>query len=118
MFGPLIDGRDRDAAAAPCFNGHAMDDETLQYPAPRHLLKLPADSKLSSPHISYTSHWTSDGSSVSVHREFYAHFDQVLCAGAAKSEMLALADQLKADLQARVAVPNASDTPPAPPPTP
>ncbi|HWY61706.1 MAG TPA: DUF3857 and transglutaminase domain-containing protein [Rhizomicrobium sp.] len=117
MFGPLVEGRFRDAAAAPCFNGHAVDDESMQYPATRHLLKLPADSKFSGPHISYTSHWTNDGASVSVHREFTAHFDQVLCAGAAKNELLAFADQLKTDVQVRFSLPhlddNSSTAPPA-----
>lgn len=37
--------------------------------------------------MSHISHWTTDSSSVSVHRELSARFDQPLCSDAAKDEL-------------------------------
>ena len=97
FFGPLIDNRERDEAAVVCYTGQATDDETVQFPASRHVAALPADTKMTRNHLTYTSHWSSDGNSVSVHRELTTHFDAMLCSGGDKDDLLAAGDQIRAD---------------------
>jgi transglutaminase-like putative cysteine protease len=97
FFGSIVDGQNREADAVPCYNGHAIDDETLQYSNVRHLVRVPEDSKVSREHVSYSSHWSTDGNSVTVHRELTTHFDTPLCSGSEKDELVALSDQTKTD---------------------
>jgi transglutaminase-like putative cysteine protease len=105
FFGPLISDKAADTPAGSCFNGHASDEETLQFPASRKLVKLPADTKLSSSHIDYISHWTSDAGSVTVHRELTTHFEQNFCTGPARAEMASLMERLKDDLNTTFSIP-------------
>ena len=114
FFGPLIDARERDEAAVPCYTGQATDDETLQFPASRHLATLPADTKISKPHLTYVSHWSSDGNSVSVHRELTTRFDAMLCSGADKDDLLAAGDQIRADGKTLLLLPLVSNAPASP----
>jgi transglutaminase-like putative cysteine protease len=111
FFGPLIDGRGRDEAAVSCYTGQATDDETLQIPASRHLATLPAETKISKPHLTYISRWSSDGNSVSVHRELTTHFDAMLCSGGDKDDLLAAGDQIRADGKTLLLLPLVSNAP-------
>ena len=97
FFGPLIEGKNRDVEQVPCYNGHVVDDETLQFPATRHLSKLPEDQKMSRSYATYTEHWVQEGSSVSVHRELVTRFDHALCSGTAKDDLLAIGDRIRLD---------------------
>jgi hypothetical protein len=99
FFGAILDGQNSDADAVPCYNGHAIDDETLQFSNVRHLVHVPDDSNISREHINYSSHWSSDGNSLSVHRELFTHFDTPLCSGSEKDELVALSAQVKTDLK-------------------
>ncbi len=98
FFGSLVADNATTVPAGSCFNGHAVDEETLKFPATRKLARLPDDSKLSSPHIDYFSHWASDDVSVTVHRELTTHFEGNFCAGPARTEIAGLADRLREDL--------------------
>ncbi len=114
FFGPLIDTKTNDQPAGACYNGHAVDDETLEFPASRKLTKLPADSKLDSAHVTYVSHWKSDGNSITVHRELTTHFDKSLCTGSERAEMTALAERLREAGEESFSIPR-SDPAPAKP---
>ncbi len=107
LFGPLISEKAESTAGA-CHNGHAVDEETVEYPATRKLVKLPAGSNLDSAHVSYASHWTAGTNSITVHRELTTHFDHSLCTGASRAEMAALADRLKDDLDVTFSIPRDS----------
>jgi transglutaminase-like putative cysteine protease len=114
FFGPLLDNRGGDEAAVPCYNGHAVDDETLQFPATRHLATLPPDSHVSRPHITYVSHWSTDGNSISVHRELNTQFDQMLCSGSAKDDLLVAAGQIRKDAATVLLLPHVAGGPAEP----
>ena len=122
FFGPLIEGRNRDIDAVPCYNGRAMDDESVQLSGNRHLAKLPDDQKMSREHASYSEHWSSDGNVVSVHRELTTRFDQTLCTSTAKGDLLAIGDRIRADqrtlLQLQVDKPDVPAAPAAATPAP
>ncbi len=107
LFGPLISEKAEGPAGA-CHNGHAVDEETVEYPATRKLVKLPADSNLDSAHVSYASHWTAGTNSITVRRELTTHFDHSLCTGASRVEMATLAERLKDDLDVTFSIPRDS----------
>ena len=56
FFGSILDGQNADTDAVPCYNGHAIDDETLQFSSVRHLTHVPDDSKVAREHVNYSSH--------------------------------------------------------------
>jgi len=104
LFGPLISDKAESPAGA-CHNGHAVDEETVEYPATRKLAKLPMDTSLNSDHVSYAAHWTAGTNSITVHRELTTHFDHSLCTGAARAEMAALAMRLRDDQGVTFSIP-------------
>lgn len=106
FFGPVLDDRYQNADPLPCFNGMASDDETLNFPASRHLARLPSDSRFDTAHTSYTSHWSARAGSVTVHREFATHFDKALCTGSDRLQTLLALSRIKSDLATGIALPH------------
>jgi transglutaminase-like putative cysteine protease len=105
FFGPVFGAGYNNADPVPCYSGHAIADETLNFPATRHLEKLPSDVDISSGSISYLSHWSQTATSVNVHREFDAHFDKALCSGASLQETISVWAKIKQELATSFAVP-------------
>jgi hypothetical protein len=100
FFGPVLDDRFKNADPVPCFSGHSVDDETLEFPASRHLQKLPEDGTVRTSHIDYTSRWSQTPTSVSVHREFAARFDKPVCSGSVREEVQSAFTKIQADIAA------------------
>ena len=105
FFGPVFANNYNNADPVPCYSGHASADETLNFPAARHLAKLPSDVQISSTNISYSSHWSQTATSVNVRREFDAHFDKALCAGDALQETISVWAKIMRDLATTFALP-------------
>jgi hypothetical protein len=105
FFGPVFANNYNSTDPVPCYSGHAIADETLNFPATRHLEKLPSDVEISSSYISYSSHWSQSATSVNVHREFDAHFDKALCSGAVLQETMSVWAKVKQELATSFAVP-------------
>jgi hypothetical protein len=104
FFGQIFDDRFKTADALPCHSGRGVDDETLELPASRHLQHLPDDKKISTSHMTYASHWSQDGNTVHVHREVETRFDQAVCTNPVKDEVLTVAQSIKTDLAAQIAL--------------
>ena len=104
FFGPIFEDKYKTADALPCHSGRGVDDETLEFPASRHLQRLPDDKKISTSHMTYTSHWSEDGNKVRVHRELEARFDQAVCTNPLKDEVLSVAQNIKMDMAAQIAL--------------
>jgi len=81
LLGPVADARFKTASAVPCFSGNMSDDFTLELPMGKRIVALPQDGRVETANLSYSSHWSQAGSTVSVHRELHAHFDKALCTG-------------------------------------
>jgi hypothetical protein len=105
FFGPASNPALQDANPVPCFNGRAVDDESLTYPQSRHLAALPGDSKVSTEHVDYISRWSDDGNTVTVHREMATRFKGVLCDASAHNEITGVQMQILRDRRAVVALP-------------
>jgi hypothetical protein len=81
LMGPLTAAKLKDSEATRCFTGTAVEDASLEIPAGKRILKLPADITVADAHLRYTAHWTYDGDTVAVHRQFSTVIEQALCRG-------------------------------------
>ena len=97
FFGPASNAALLSANPVPCFNGRAVDDESLTYPQSRRLAALPGDSKFSTQHVDYISRWSDNGDTVAVHREMATHFNTVLCDASAHNEIAGVQMQIVRD---------------------
>jgi len=112
FYGAILDPRYRQVEPVTCFSGRSSDEETLEFPAARHLAKLPDDSSVRTAHVSYTAHWSQTATSVTVRREFEAHFDQPLCNAQIRDEVQAAYVRILQDSAAAiVAVPRNAAAP-------
>jgi len=102
FFGPIFSTRFGKADAIPCHSGRGVDDETLEFSASRRLSRLPDDKKVSTDHMTYTSHWSLDGNKVHVHRELEARFGQVVCTNPVKDEALSVMQNIRTDLATQI----------------
>ncbi len=98
LFGPVLDERYKAADTVPCYGGQSSDDETMEFPASRHLAKMPDDTSIRTEHLSYVSRWSKTATSVSVHREFSAKFDKPVCSGAVREEVRSAFAKIQADI--------------------
>jgi hypothetical protein len=87
LMGPVGVAKLKDSEATRCFTGTAVEDASLEIPAGKRLLKLPADITVADTHLRYTAHWTFDGDKVSVHRQFSAVVAEQLCYGDVRKDV-------------------------------
>jgi hypothetical protein len=86
LMGPLWNYKLKAGDPTPCFSGEAEEELSLELPAGKHLVKLPADTKIADKHVAFTAHWSTDGHSVTVKRAFKVSVDQPLCQGDTRKE--------------------------------
>jgi hypothetical protein len=103
LLGPVADARFPSSESLPCFGGKIADDTTLEFPADKKLVSLPADGQVETANIDYRSHWSLAGNTLSIHRELHAHFDKALCTGVALQETRAAIVRIQRDYATRIA---------------
>jgi hypothetical protein len=86
MMGPLWNYKVTENDPTPCYSGHTEEELSLELPAGKHLVKLPSDTKIVDKHVEFTAHWSMDGHTVTVKRDFKTSLDQPLCAGDTRKE--------------------------------
>jgi transglutaminase-like putative cysteine protease len=89
LMGPLNNAKLKDTDPTPCYSGHQVEDLTLEFPATKALVKLPQDADVSTANLRFTSHWSVNGQTLSVHREFTSNIAQPLCSGDIRKETVA-----------------------------
>ena len=104
LLGPVADSRFVQSDSLPCFGGKFVDDTTLTFPADKRLSYMPADGAVETANISYRSHWSLNGNTLSVHREMHAHFDKAICTGDALRETRAAIIRIQRDYGTRIAL--------------
>jgi transglutaminase-like putative cysteine protease len=87
LMGPLTAAKLRDGEATRCFTGTAVEDASLEIPAGKRLLKLPADITVADAHLRYTARWSFDGDKVTVHRQFSTVVADSLCRGDVRKDV-------------------------------
>jgi transglutaminase-like putative cysteine protease len=86
MMGPLWNYKVTENDPTPCYSGHTEEELSLELPAGKHLVKLPSDSKIVDKHAEFTGHWSMEGQTVTVKRDFKVMLDQPLCEGDSRKE--------------------------------
>ena len=84
LMGPLWNFKLTGDDPTPCFSGHTEEDLSLELPAGKHLVKLPADTRIADDHLQFTAHWSQEGKTVSLRRDFTVTIDQATCTGAVR----------------------------------
>ncbi|HUO91359.1 MAG TPA: DUF3857 and transglutaminase domain-containing protein [Rhizomicrobium sp.] len=87
FLGPIASAKFNKTSDAPCYSGRLIEDYSLQLPADKHVEKLPDDIDRHAGPFRYTSHWSTDGGTLNIHREFSATFDKALCPGATHGDL-------------------------------
>jgi hypothetical protein len=88
LMGPIGNTKLKDSDPTPCYSGHQVEDLTLDFPANRSLARLPQDAEVKTANLHYVSHWSVNGQTLSVHREFTSNIDQPLCIGDIRKETM------------------------------
>jgi transglutaminase-like putative cysteine protease len=102
LMGPLWNFKLTGDDPTPCYSGHTDEVLSFEPPAGKHVVKLPSDTKIADDHLHFTAHWSLDGRTVLLRRDFDVTIDQPLCEGevrkSAAKELSAIRDSFNAQL--------------------
>jgi transglutaminase-like putative cysteine protease len=104
LMGPLANPKLKDTEATPCYSGNTVEDVSLEFPASRHLTKVPEDINVKTANLEFTSHWALSGQTLTVHRTFKSNIDQALCTGQVRKDTAAALARILQDYNARIAL--------------
>ena len=104
LLGPLWNYRLGADDPTPCYAGHTKEDISLELPAGKHLVKLPADSKIADDHVQFAAHWSLEGRTVSVRRDFTVTVDQPLCEGDIRKTAVKALSAIRDSYNAQISV--------------
>jgi transglutaminase-like putative cysteine protease len=96
-MGPLLKGPVKDEDDTLCYNARQTEDFSIDFGNAYHLAQIPADMHLKTTSIRYDTHWSQDGTIVSVHREFESKVSQPVCSGAVRAEAVAALAKIRDD---------------------
>jgi len=85
-MGPFKPGKLKDDEPIPCYSAHAYEVLTLEPPPGRHFGTLPNDATIKTPTITFTAHWSFQGATIMVERDFRSTIDQAICSGPVHAE--------------------------------
>ena len=104
LMGPVANTKLKDTDPTPCYSGNMSEDISLEFPASRHLGKVPDDSNVKTANLQFTSHWSLSGQTLTVHREFKSTIDQALCTGEVRKDTAAALARIWQDYTAPIAL--------------
>lgn len=76
-----------DMSPTPCFSVHQSEDDSIEIPANVRFASIPTDAQVTTENIRFTAHWTLNGNTLSVHRDFTSTISQPLCTGAVRRQV-------------------------------
>jgi hypothetical protein len=97
LIGPLNNLAIQPGDTTACYSGHQIEDLTLELPAGKTLLKLPADTQIKDAAFSYQSKWTQSGQTVTMHREFSSTIKEPTCSGPLRIATSAALSKIRED---------------------
>lgn len=86
LMGPTFNANLSDKEPTPCYSGHEIQEISLEAPPGRVFSTPPADADVKAANLSFSTHWTVAGKSLTLRREFTSHMDHALCEGAERVE--------------------------------
>ena len=93
-----------DTEPTPCFPVQQTEDLSLELPQGRVPQRLPADRTIAKDWFTYKSHWSMNGQTVSVHREFTSSIDRPECTGELRKQAAAALKDIRRDEAEQVAL--------------
>ena len=78
-MGPLSPGQLRETEPVVCISSHANEDLSFRLPPHFHFSSVPTDTKVTTPYIQFSAHWTFQDGTLSVHRDFTSATTQAIC---------------------------------------
>src|ERR1051326_1915835 len=112
LMGPIANTKLKDTDPTPCYSGHQVEDLSLDFPANRNLVRLPQDADVTTGNLHYTSHWSVNGQTLTVHREFTSKIDRPLCDGDIRKETMAALVRIGDDLRSPISFVIKAGSPP------
>ena len=91
-MGPFYPGNMKPDEPTLCFSAEAAEDLSLTAPSGATFKEVPKDTRVETANLLFTAHWSLDGNTMSVHRDFTSKIDQVMCTGRVRQQT---ADALK-----------------------
>ncbi|HEY0105400.1 MAG TPA: DUF3857 and transglutaminase domain-containing protein [Rhizomicrobium sp.] len=76
----------KDDAPILCLSAQASEDLALHLPAGMHFDGVPADTDIHTASLRFTAHWTLQGDTLSVHRDFASTIDGPVCSAATRKQ--------------------------------
>jgi len=102
LIGPLNRPTLSTQENTPCFSGRQIEDLALDLPEGQKPQRLPKDRHIENPAFTYTTHWSMDGQTLRVRREFTTSLDQPLCTGKLRQEAATALTEIRRDHRAKV----------------
>jgi hypothetical protein len=100
--GPLWLERLSAAEATPCFSGEQTESLVLELPSDRHLRELPADRRIETPELQFSSQWAVAGNSITVTRTFVSRMKTAVCRGDVRASAARALEQIRADYRTQI----------------
>ena len=104
LMGPLADRKISDSEPTICYSGNETEDISLEAPRGRRFLSLPPDTNVSTANLSFAAHWSLDGQTVTLHREFTSRVGSIMCSDALRKETAAALAKVRASYDYGVAL--------------
>lgn len=89
IMGPFDPGKMKPGEPTACYSAEAVEDISLTAPAGYQFSGLPTDQQIETPNLLFVSHWSLDGNTLRVHRDFTSKIDQPLCTGTVRGQSAA-----------------------------
>lgn len=102
LIGPLDMANLPASEPTPCLSGRQVEIVTLDVGSKYRVTQLPADRTIADDAFTYLSHWSLDGQTVTVRREFESRMTQALCTGKLRMKAADVLREIRRDYAERV----------------
>lgn len=89
VMGPFNPGNMKPDEPTLCYSAEESEELSLKAPPGYQFLGLPADVRVETPNLLFVAHWSLDGDTMSVHRNFTSKIGQLLCSGTVRTQSAA-----------------------------
>lgn len=105
LLGPLYNFRDaRGIEPTACFSGREVSDISLELPPGKRPRELPKPAEIKTDFMTYSSHWSFSGHTVTVHREFTSKVAEPICLGTVRLAAAKALNDIRGDYNKALAL--------------
>lgn len=103
VMGPFNPGNMKPDEPTLCVSAEQSEDLSLKAPAGYQFTSVPNEVRVETPNLLFTAHWSLNGDTMSVHRDFTSKIDQPLCTGTVRSQSAASLKKISDSYQVNIA---------------